>query len=71
MLSLRSFGFAQDDIGEVFMAKIYFVYMVTNKNNRVLYTGVTGNIKQPGGVVQGYESSGRGRAADGTDTGNR
>ena len=28
------------------MAKIYFVYMVTNKNNRVLYTGVTGNIKR-------------------------
>ncbi|MCF7954831.1 MAG: GIY-YIG nuclease family protein [Phycisphaerae bacterium] len=28
------------------MAKCYFVYMVTNKNNRVLYTGFTNNLKR-------------------------
>ena len=26
------------------MAKYYFVYIMTNKNNTVLYTGVTNNI---------------------------
>ena len=28
------------------MGKCYFVYMVTNKNNRVLYTGMTNNLKR-------------------------
>ena len=29
---------------------LYYVYMMTNKNNRVLYTGVTGNL-----VKRAYE----------------
>ena len=27
------------------MNKTYFVYILTNKRNRVLYTGITGNIE--------------------------
>jgi putative endonuclease len=26
--------------------KTYFVYILTNKNNRVLYTGITGNLER-------------------------
>jgi putative endonuclease len=29
-----------------FMSKQYFVYITTNKNNRVLYTGVTNDLKR-------------------------
>jgi putative endonuclease len=28
------------------MEKNYYVYIMTNKNNTVLYTGVTGNLKR-------------------------
>jgi putative endonuclease len=28
------------------MSKQYYVYMMTNKNNRVLYTGVTNDLKR-------------------------
>ena len=28
------------------MAKSYYVYMLTNKNNRVLYAGVTSNLRR-------------------------
>ncbi len=28
------------------MAKQYFVYIITNKYNTVLYTGITGNLKK-------------------------
>jgi len=31
---------------EWFMGKQYYVYILTNKNNRVLYTGVTNDLKK-------------------------
>jgi putative endonuclease len=34
--------------GKRFMSKQYYVYVLTNKNNRVLYTGVTNDLKKRG-----------------------
>ena len=41
------------------MTKYYFVYIMTNKNNTVLYTGVTNNIirrvyEHREGIVEGF-----------------
>jgi putative endonuclease len=41
------------------MAKTYFVYILTNKNNTVLYTGVTSDLRKrvfqhKQGVVSGF-----------------
>lgn len=45
-------------------ALMYYVYMLTNKNNTVLYTGVTNNLERrlyehrhkPGGFVKRYNA---------------
>ncbi len=43
------------------MNKAYFVYIMTNKNNAVLYTGVTNNLKRriyehKNKIIQGFTS---------------
>ena len=39
-------GTKQSQMKPVMMTKLYCVYIMTNKNNTVLYTGVTGDLKK-------------------------
>jgi putative endonuclease len=42
---LRRFSAPRNDyISRGFMGKQYYIYIITNKNNTVLYTGVTNNL---------------------------
>ena len=34
------------------IGRFYFIYILTNKSNKVLYTGITSNLKKRGYVKQ-------------------
>jgi len=45
-MSLRGVPWLRDDEAILMEEKQYYVYIMTNKTNRVLYTGVTNDLKR-------------------------